>query len=184
MMKRLHHELKALALAALFFGAWIGALLALKSLVLAEYHIEFRGWSMVVVGALILSKVVLLLEHVPLGARVRACPAWVDVAIRTALYSVGVVIVLVLERGIEGRHEHGGFGGAVLAVFQGANADHVWANSLCLAGALFSYNALSVVRRHLDAGGLARLFLSPLPEDSAVKQAPRAGIEPKQRPQS
>ncbi len=31
--QKLKHEIKALAFAALFFGAWIGALLALKSVV-------------------------------------------------------------------------------------------------------------------------------------------------------
>lgn len=161
--QKLKHEFKALAFASLFFGAWIAALLTLKALVLAQYEIEFSGWALVLMGALILSKVVLILEHVPLGARVRSGPAWVDVVLRTALYSAGVAIVLVLEKGFEGRHEHGGFGGAVWAAFQGANADHVWANILCLSGALFTYNALAVVRRHLGTGGLTRLFLSRLP---------------------
>ncbi len=165
---KLKHELKAMAVAALYFGGWIAVLLVIKSLVLAEYHIEFRNYSMAIVGALILSKVVLILEHVPLGSWVRSQPAWVDVALRTALYSVGVVVVMVLEKGLEGRHEHGGFGGAVQAAVRSTDSYHVWANVLCITGALFFYNVLTVIRHHLGQGGLARLFLSPMPSIGTI----------------
>jgi hypothetical protein len=76
--QQLKYEIKAIGLAALYFGSWTGALLLLKSLILAEYKIAFHGWSVVVIGVLVLSKVVLVLEHVSLGAWVRARPAWVD----------------------------------------------------------------------------------------------------------
>jgi hypothetical protein len=165
-MQKLKDEITAIGIAALYFGFWIGALLLIKSLVLAEYRIAFYGWSVVVVGALILSKVVLVLEHVSLGSWVRARPAWVDVVLRTAMYSLGVAVVLVIEKGFEGRHEHGGFGPAVRYLFQQAEVYHVLANTLCLSVALLGYNALSVVRRHLGKGGLIRIFLSPLPEET------------------
>jgi hypothetical protein len=157
-------EIKAVALATLYFACWIGALVVLKQLVLAEYQIAFYGLSLAVIGALVLAKVVLVLEHVPLGAWIRTRPALVDVILRTALYAFGVLVVLLLEKAFEGRHEHGGFGPSLLAVFQHAEVHHVWVNTICLSGALLGYNALSVVRRHLGKGGLIRLFLSPLPE--------------------
>jgi preprotein translocase subunit SecG len=134
--------------------------------VLAKYHIEFRHYSMAIVGALILSKVVLILERVPLGSWVKARPAWVDVLLRTLVYSVGVVLVMMLEKGIEGRHEHGGFGGAVREAFHSAGADHLWANTICVTGALFFYNLLAVIRGHLGEGGLFRLFLRPVPAEA------------------
>ena len=163
--QKLKEETKVIGIAALYFGCWIGALLLLKSLILAEYKIAFHGWSVVVVGALVLSKVVLVLEHVSLGAWVRARPAWVDVVLRTVIYSLGVAMVLVLEKGFDGRHEHGGFGPSLMAVFQHADVHHVWVNTICLSGALLGYNMLSVVRQHLGEGGLIRVFLSPLPEE-------------------
>jgi len=46
-----------------------------------------------------------------------------------------------------------------------ADAPHIWANTICLSGALLGYNVLSVVRRQLGEAGLRRLFLSPLPEE-------------------
>lgn len=158
---RLKHELKAVGLAMLYFGSWIAVLLVLKQLVLAEYRIAFHHLSLALVGALILSKVVLILEHVPLGAWVRKQPAWVDVLLRTALYSLGVAVVLVLEKGFEARHEHGGFRPAVAALFQKTDIHHVWASTLALSGALLGYNVLSVIRRHLGEGGLWRVLKHP-----------------------
>jgi hypothetical protein len=169
LQQKLKHELKAVGVAALYFGSWIAALVVLKQLVLAEYQIAFHGLSLALVGALVLSKVVLILEHVSLGAWIRTQPAWVDVVLRTALYSFGVAVVLVLEKGFEARHEHGGFGPAVAALLQKRDIHHVWVNTICLSGALFGYNLLSVVRRHLGEKGLRRMFLSPLPTTSKVE---------------
>lgn len=161
---RLKNEIKALAVATLYFGTWLGALVVLKKLILAGYSIEFQGLSAAMVGTLVLAKVVLIMERVPLGAWVRSKPAWVDVVLRTVLYAAGVVVVLLLEKGFEGRHEYGGFGPALAAAFQHAETPHVWANTMCVSGALLGYNALSVVQRQLGDGGLFRLFLTPLPE--------------------
>jgi hypothetical protein len=170
--QRLLHELRAVTTAALYFGCWIAALILLKELVLAEYQIAFHRLSMALVGALILSKVVLVLEHVSFGEWLRARPAWVDVILRTALYAAGVVGVLVLEKGFEGRHEHGGFGGAVKAAFEASNALHIWANAICISGALLGYNALTVVRRHVGDGALLKMFLAPLPPKAEYSSPP------------
>lgn len=163
--ENLRLELKAVTAATLFFGVWIGALLLLKTLVLEEYHIGFSGWSKAILGALLLAKVVLILEHASLGSRLRTRPSWVAVLLRTALYTVGVAVVLVLEKGFEGRQDHGGFAPAVAAAFRHADVPHVWINTLCLSGALLVYNLLAVIRRHLGPGGLLRILQSPLPGD-------------------
>ncbi len=164
--QKLKHEIRAVGLAALYFGCWLAALLLIKQLVLAEYHIQFSGMSKALVGALVLSKVVLVFEHVPLGAWVGRQPAWVDVILRTTLYALGVLVVLVLEKAFEGRQEYGGFGPSLTAVFERADVYHVWLNTLCLSGALLGYNMLSVIRRHLGTGGLLRLFVTPLPQST------------------
>jgi hypothetical protein len=168
---RLKHELKAVGMATLFFGAWISALILLKTLVLDEYQIGFSGWSRALVGALILAKVVLVLEHVSLGAWVRSRPAWVDMVLRTALYSLGVAAVTLIEHGLKGRGEHGGVTGALIAAAREAKFPHVLVNTICLSGALLVYNGLSIVRRRLGEGGLSRMFLEPLPEESKAKPA-------------
>jgi hypothetical protein len=168
--QKLRNEIKTVALAALYFAVWIGVLVTLKQLLLAEYKIRFNGLSMALVGALVLAKVVLVLEHVPMGAWTRHRPAFLDVILRTALFGLGVLVALLLEKAFDGRHEYGGFGPSLIALFQHAEIHHVWVNVICLSGALLGYNILSVFRRHLGEGGLMRLFLSPLPEELRANQ--------------
>ncbi len=152
-----------MGLAMAFFGVWIGGLVLMKTLLLQEYHVDFVGWSKILVGALILSKVALILEHVSLGAWVRARPAWVDVVVRTALYAAGVVVVLALEHGLKERRAAGGFVSAITTGLKETNSSHLLVNAICLSGALLVYNALAVVRSHLGPGGLLRFFMTPIP---------------------
>jgi hypothetical protein len=166
--QRLVNEIKAVVIASIYFGCWIAGLLLIKYLVLAEYQIAFTGWSMVLVGALILSKVVLVLEHVSLGAWVRSQPAWIDVLLRTILYSLGVALVLMVEKGIENRHVYGGFVQALQQLVHHENVHHVWANTVCISGALLGYNMLSVIQRQLGKGALTRIFFSSLPQETEV----------------
>ena len=162
--EKVKDELTALTQAGLYFTVWLGVLVVLKKLVLEEYDVEFQGLSIALVGALVLSKVVLILENVSLGEWVRKQPAWVEVLLRTGLYSAGVFVVLLVEKALEGRHEYGGFTQALKSIFQHADIKHVWVNTICLGGALFGYNVLWVIRRHLGDGGLPRVLLAPLPE--------------------
>ena len=159
--QNLKHELKAILLLTLFFAAWLGVLMGIKVLIPEEYQIPFGGISKVLIGALILAKVVLILEHVSLGAWLRRKPVIVDAVLRTLFYASGTLVVMLLEKAIESRHEQGGFGPALLKVFQHPDMPHVWANTLCVTGALLFYNLLSVLNRHHGPGGLARVFLSP-----------------------
>jgi len=160
--QKLKEELRSLLEASLYFGVWVFGLLLVKVLILEEYRITFVGWSTALVGVLVLAKVVLILEHVPLGAWVRRQPAWLDVLLRTILYIAGVFVVMILEKAFESRHEYGGFGNALAMVFEHADMPHIWVNTICMSGALLGYNILAVIRSHFGAGGLVKLFLVPV----------------------
>jgi hypothetical protein len=158
----LRQEIETVALTTLYFAVWLGVLMLIKRLILEEYRIEFRGMSLALLGALVIAKVVLILEHVPLGQWVRRHAALVDVALRTLMYTLAVVVVLLLEKAFESRHENGGFGAALAKVFQHRDIPHVWANTICVGSALLVFNALAVLRHHLGMGRLIPLFLKPL----------------------
>ena len=162
--EKIKHELVALLLVSAYFGIWIGTLMVMKVLILDEYDIAFSGFSKALISTLILSKVVLILEHVSLGSWVKRQPAWMDVSLRTLMYSAGVLIVLILEKGIEGRNGDGGFAGAVCTAFRATDSHHVWLNTICVSGALIVFNIAAVLRCHLGKGGLLKLLLIPLPE--------------------
>ena len=163
--EKLSIEIRAVALATLYFALWFSALVTLKEIVLAEYRIGFHGSLKALVGALVVAKVVLVLEYVTLGAWVRKQPVFVDVILRTVLYAFGVLVVLILEKAFEGRHDYGGFGPSLIQVIQHVDIHHVWVNAIGVTGALLGFNVLSVIRRHLGEGELMRLFLLPPRED-------------------
>lgn len=153
--KKLKSELKNVAVTTLFFAIWFVAMMLFKSLVLADYQIHFGGVSVALVGALIAAKVVILTEHVSLGAWVRTQPRVIDVLLRTALHMIGVIIVLLLERAFESRHEYDGFVPALVNVFKHRDIYTVWASAIGVTGALLTFNAIAVLRQVLDQQGLS-----------------------------
>ncbi|HBT87825.1 hypothetical protein [Desulfobacter sp.] len=73
---------------------------------------------------------------------------------------------LVLEKSFEGRDEHGGFIPSMIAEFQTVEGFDVWANVICISGALLVYNIFSVLEKIFGEGSLLRALLSPLPDES------------------
>lgn len=159
--EKLEHELVSIVMVTLFFATWLSVMMVLKVLILEDYHIRFSGFSMVLIGALVLAKVVLILEHVSLGGWLRSQPVLMDVLMRTFLYALGTLVVMLLEKAFESRHEQGGFGPALATVFQHRDMPHVWANTICVTGALLFYILLAKLNRHIGSGGLVRVLLSP-----------------------
>ncbi len=157
---KLLKELKAILLVSLYFLIWFGTLMIIKVLLLSEYRIEFYGASIVIVGALIAAKAVLILEHVPLGVNDK--PAIVEILLRTFLYLAGITIILILEHAMEASHEYGGFVNAIKNLTKNANSYHIIVNVICVFGALFFYNLGSVVRGRLGKGGLWDIMISPV----------------------
>lgn len=161
--EKIREEVASIGLTTLFFATWFAVLVLLKWLVLAEYSIEFTDVSIVLVGALIVAKVVVVLDKVPIDAWTRNRPAFVHVFVRTALYGFGILVVLLLEKAFESRHEYGGFIPALRQVFSHQDVPHVLAATIGVTGALLMFNALLVIQRYLGEGGILKLFLSPLP---------------------
>lgn len=159
--QKLRHEIKAVAIATAFFAGWFGILILLKRLILTEYEIDFRGLSTALIGALVVAKVVLVLEHVPLGGWMRRQPAWVDLVARTLLYAAGVFAAMLIEKAFHGRHEYGGFGQSLAKVFQHADIHHVWAAAIGVTGGLLVYNIASLLRRSVGDDAMRKAFLAP-----------------------
>jgi hypothetical protein len=155
---KLVEELKEVGLVTAYFAAAFGILMVLKELTLAEYDITFGGFSKVMISALILAKVVVILKHVKLGEWIARHPAWVSVVLRTVLYSIGVLIVMLLEKSFETRHEAGGFVAALKGVLWHSEIHHVWVSAICSTCAILVYNALWAISTRLGKGGLARVF--------------------------
>ncbi len=174
--QKLKHELLTVALTTAYFAIWFGVLLVLKALLLAEYNIKFHRFTLAIVGALIVAKVVLVLDHVPLDRLLGRMPGWLDVIVRTVLYTLGVFAVLLLEKAFEGRHEYGGFGRALGQVFSHADIHHVWVTVICLSGALMGFNIFALFRRHLGSRELIRMVVAPAPQQLEINASSSKGL--------
>ena len=108
-LKVILKELKEIMKTALFFLIVFLFMMVMKKLDLKDYDIQFSGISQVLIGALIMSKVIILMDMIPLGSWVQHQPPVIDIILRTILYSIGVFIVVILEKGFEGRDKNGGF---------------------------------------------------------------------------
>jgi hypothetical protein len=167
-MKILHkifEEIKIILRTASYFAIVFLLMMVMKKLYLKDYDIEFYGMSQALIGALIMSKVIILMEMLSLGKWVQARPPIVDVVLRTILYTVGVAVVIVLEKAFESRHKVSGFGQAISYILYHRDIYHVWATTLGASASIFVYNSFSVVQKLLGKNGLSRLFFyTPLSE--------------------
>jgi hypothetical protein len=162
-MKILHkifEEIKIVLRTATYFAIVFILLMVMKKLYLKDYDIEFYGMSQAIIGALIMSKVVLLMEMISFGKWVLHQPPIVDVLIRTVLYTAGVAVVIVLEKAFEKRHEVSGFGPAVAYILSHRDVYHVWATTIGASASIFVYNSFSIVQRLIGKNGLVKLFFS------------------------
>lgn len=167
-------EIKEVGLITLYFASWFLVLMLLKRLVLAQFDIQFSGLSVALISALVVAKVVAILEKVPLARWIAHRPAAIDVSARTLLYTLGVFLAMLAEKAFESRHEAGGFVAALANVFQHRDIHHVWAGAIGVAGALLVFNVLSIVRRKLGEGELSRLlFAKPFEKRDLAVSAQR-----------
>ena len=162
--EKLKNELKSVSIATLYFLFCFGILMLIKVLLLQEYNIRFYGLSTAVVGALVIAKVLLVMEHVSLGSWVKKQPAYVNVLLRTIMYLAGVFLILLIEKALEGRQEYGGFWSSLESVFNHSDIYHVWVTTICVFLALLGFNLLSLFQNHLGKGGLFKMLLSPPPK--------------------
>lgn len=158
--QKLTAEIKAVAVATVYFAIWFGILMFLKTMILSEYKVEFSNISMAIIGALILAKVVLVIDHIPLARWTREHPAIYFIFFRTLYNIVGVFILLMIEKAFEARHEYGGFGAALSQVFQHRDIYHVWANVTVVSISVFWFNVIFVMRQYIGGEKFRQVFLS------------------------
>ena len=157
-LKKIINEIKIVACIAAYFAIVFITMMVMKKLYLKDYNIQFSGISQALIGALILSKVVILMEFISLGQWVKHQPTIVDIILRTFLYTLGVAIVIILEKAFETRHGAGGFIDAIPFVINHRDINHVWATTIGTAASLFVYNSFTVVQRYMGKKGFIKLF--------------------------
>ncbi len=158
--ERIRHEIREIGLVTLHFLVCFLLFLSLKKLLLAEYEIEIAVLGTAVVGALVVAKVVVLLEKTSFGDRFRSVLPFFHVLWRSGCYTAAVFVVTLAESAFDVYRE-GTEPGALLGVlWAGRDFAHFLAMNLGVGLAFLIYNCFSEIDRHLGEGGLRRLFFT------------------------
>ena len=160
-------EIKRVGLVTLIFLIGFGLILALKKLFLAEYSIEFSGLAKAVVGALLVAKVVVILDHTPFVHQFRRYPRYVSVLYQTIVYTLAVFFLGVCEKVFHAYRDTGTIGSAIEAVIRSADINHFFAAILFITLMFLGYNIVAAVDRGMGDGTLFALFFN-MPEPGRI----------------
>jgi hypothetical protein len=160
-IEKVKHELKEVGIVTLYFLICFGIILLLKKLFLAEYKVEFNALSAAVIGALVIGKVVVILDKTAIGNRFqRSHAAFIDVFYRSLVYTFFVALVVAAEKVFHASHETDDFVSAVLHALEKTDINHFWATVIGVFLSFVGFNVFSTISRHLGKGELVRLFFT------------------------
>ena len=161
-IEKVKDELKEVGLVTVYFLICFGILLLLKKLFLAEYKVQFNALSAAVIGALVIGKVVVILDKTAIGNRFREShAAYIDITYRSLIYTFFTGLVVAAEKVFHASHETDGFVPALLHALENTNINHFWATVIGVFLSFVGFNIFSTISRHLGEGELLRLFFSP-----------------------
>lgn len=153
---RVRRELREIGLVTLYFLACFLFFLSLKWVLLDEYGIQTTVLGTAVVGALVVAKVVVLLDKTSFGERFASTRLWAHVLWRSLVYTVVVFVVTLGERLFDLYRESHDLATTLAGVWAGEDVDHFVALNLCVATSFLIYNAFSEIGRHLGGGDALR----------------------------
>jgi len=151
-------ELKQiLAISSTFFVMFVLFMLLKKSM-LAEYNVEFHAFGIALVGALIIAKVVLLVDLLPVTKRMDNHSNIYSVLYRSLIYLVGFTIFTLLEHFVKGLIKGDDFSQAWVHSFHHVTSVKFIINLVTIFIAFLIFNAFWVIRNHYGPKSLYKLF--------------------------
>ncbi len=150
-------EIKALTPAIIFFLFSFGLILLIIKLFLIHYDIQIEVVTNAILGALIAAKVALVLDKIGWG-RAQGWPPIALVAVRTVFYSVGFMLLGILERLIHGFRTTGSFQAGVNHFVENFDPGRFSAIVLLVTMVFAVFFAGREISKSLGAGGLYALF--------------------------
>jgi fumarate reductase subunit D len=144
--------------AVLFFFIALMLILVLLKLFVSQYSIEFYAFSKAAVGALIMGKVVLLMDWAESRRRASPYPRIVVIACKTFIYGLAVVTLGIGERIIHSYRRTGDFRDAASLVIANANLDRFLGCVLLISLVVSAFLTLEEIDRAMGKGALYALF--------------------------
>jgi hypothetical protein len=157
-----------------FFVAFLLIFLMFK-LFASRYSIEFSAVSKAAVAALILGKVIPMLEWAQSRYRFDGHRRAVLVAGKTFVYGLIVTVLAIGEKVFHGVRETGSFHSGVSLVIANANLDRTLGIVLLFSLVVGSYLVLEEISLAMGNGGLFKLFFALPPDNRKLDSRSEVG---------
>lgn len=158
----LKHELIEVAYVTLYFFFCFSVMLILKKLLLAQYQVEVNAISTAAISALIVAKIVIVLDKTPAGKRFDARMALGAAALyKTLIYLLVTFLVLFLEKLFHAYREHGALIQALEAIWQQKDWNMMAGKLLWVGLTFFVYHLFAGLDRRLGEGKIRRMVFEP-----------------------
>lgn len=164
--ERLRREARQIGLVTIYFLICFGIFLTLKKLLLEAYHVTVYVFHAAVIGALIVAKVVVLLEKTSFGSRFQDGSLIAHVVWRSLAYMAVVLAVTFAEHLFEAYREKGGLDRALSELWASRDFRHFLAMNLCIAISFLLYNTFCEIDRRLGEGTIRRAVFPPAAADA------------------
>ncbi|HXR23969.1 MAG TPA: hypothetical protein VN742_01320, partial [Candidatus Binataceae bacterium] len=173
MMRWVVHLVRELVPVVLFFFVAFGLIFLLLKLFLAQYSIEVSAFTKAAAGALILGKVVALLDEAQANYRFGNHRPAVVVAVKTVAYGFAVFIFGIGERIFEASRKAGTLRSGVDHVITNATLDRALALVLLITLVISIYLVFQEIDRAMGKGNLLKLFFEPPQNPAKASQKSR-----------
>lgn len=142
----------------LFFFIALMLIFAVVKLLALQYSIEFYAFARAAIGALVLGKVVLLMEMAERKHNASRYPRAPVVAVKTAIYAMAVVLFEFGQRIARAWYESGSLRGSLATVKANAHLDRFLALLILGCMLIAVYLAMEEISHAMGEGALTRLF--------------------------
>ena len=166
-LQRLKREFLGVIPAAVFFFIAFQLLGLTRAMILREHGVQISTFAGATVGALIVAKVVLIVDMLPFANRFRHKPLIYSVIWKTAIYLIAAFLVRNVERLVHLIREYGDFAVASSHLLEEFTRPHFWIVQMWL---MLLFLMFSVTRELIQVLGSERvrtMFLGPIGTKSA-----------------
>jgi hypothetical protein len=156
----LKEEAKEVVWVSLYFFFGFCVALTLKKLLLSNYYVDVNLLSTAAISALIVAKIVIVLDKMSVGCRFdESLPIGLAALYKTLFYVLATFVVLFLEKLFGVYQENSAFLRAVVAAWEHRDRNIILAKVLCIGLFFAAYHLYHGIDRRLGEGSLRRLII-------------------------
>jgi hypothetical protein len=150
--------IREMAPVVLFFFIAFFLIFVLFKLFVSQYAIEFSALTRAAVAALIVAKVILLVDWAESGYRFANHRRAAVIACQTLVYCLVVILLGIGERIVHSVREAGNIQDGLARVLANANTDRFVGGALLVSLIVGSYLVMQEISRAMGKGALFKLF--------------------------